>query len=480
MHFENVVSCFDGMSCGQLALLKAGHTYTNYYAIEIDRYAMRVSKANFPNTIYEGSILGVDGFFPKVDLFIGGSPCQGFSFAGKQLNFEDPRSALFFEFVRLKDLLKPTWFLLENVRMKKESKKVITSYMGVDPILINSALVCAQNRRRLYWTNIPGVEQPKDRGIFLKDILQSEVDEKYYINNKPSFKGMGGLTESICVASRGRNPENTSDRTPGAPTEQRLEPNLQGKTNCLTSVAKDNLVLQINPSKESGGTQPYQQNRVYDVEGISWAMAGRWTPLPIFSVSWIGFKFYTQKLRDMRVMDLRAFKAKNYVVGIASCKKGWLFVLPSKTHSIANIFKHLQSVAPFGASAEVLKKYPDLLEDWAALQLFVRALDCRGKTIFPKHSKGETKPYLKFSIYTQKQIRDTILKSVQDQYGYSDEAGLLNAFNEVKHVKKARFFWDDFEEGVFICAFTGGTYRIDTNQKFTPFFIAELRKFINI
>jgi DNA (cytosine-5)-methyltransferase 3A len=117
---------------------------------------------------------------------MGGSPCQGFSFAGKQLNFIDPRSRLFFEFVRLLDEVKPKYFLLENVRMKKEYQDIISKYSGVKPIEINSALVSAQNRKRLYWTNIPGIEQPEDKGILLRDIiLENEFIEcKYALSDK--------------------------------------------------------------------------------------------------------------------------------------------------------------------------------------------------------------------------------------------------------------------------------------------------------
>ena len=139
-----------------------------YFACEIDKYAMQVTQHNFPDTIQLGDVQFVtkETFGNhKIDLVIGGSPCQGFSFAGKQLNFEDPRSALFFEFVRLVSELKPKYFLLENVKMKKQYQDVITEYMGVEPIEINSALVSAQTRKRLYWTNIPNVGQPEDKGI---------------------------------------------------------------------------------------------------------------------------------------------------------------------------------------------------------------------------------------------------------------------------------------------------------------------------
>ena len=183
----NVLSLFDGMSCGRIALERLGIKVDNYYASEIDKYAIQVSQANYPDIIQVGDITELDlSTLPKIDLIMGGSPCQGFSFAGKQLAFDDPRSALFFEFVRCVKELNPKYFLLENVRMKKEYLDVISEYMGVEPIMINSALVSAQNRVRYYWTNIPGVEQPKDRGMVLKDILEdgfdSERDKSYCID----------------------------------------------------------------------------------------------------------------------------------------------------------------------------------------------------------------------------------------------------------------------------------------------------------
>ncbi len=136
----NVLSLFDGMSCGQIALDKLGIKVDNYFASEIDLHAMKVTKHNYPETILEGDVTKVKGNkLPKIDLLFGGSPCQGFSFAGKKLNFEDPRSKLFFEFVRLIKECEPKYFLLENVKMKKEHEKVITEHLGVEPILINSS-----------------------------------------------------------------------------------------------------------------------------------------------------------------------------------------------------------------------------------------------------------------------------------------------------------------------------------------------------
>tara|TARA_B100000963_G_scaffold114749_1_gene99947 strand:- start:1519 stop:2466 length:948 start_codon:yes stop_codon:yes gene_type:complete len=186
----NVLSLFDGMSCGQLALQKAGIKYDKYYASEIDEHAIAITKKNFPKTIQVGNVIDLKSDnLPKIDLLIGGSPCQGFSMAGKQLNFDDKRSKLFFEFVRLLNDIKPKYFLLENVKMKKEYRDIISSYLGVDCIEINSNLVSAQNRKRLYWTNINNIKQPIDKKIFLKNILQKNiVDKKYFLKESSIIK----------------------------------------------------------------------------------------------------------------------------------------------------------------------------------------------------------------------------------------------------------------------------------------------------
>ena len=175
----NVLSVFDGMSCGRVALERAGITVNKYYSSEIDKHAITVANDNYPSdTPYRlGDVVQVEGWeLDDIDLLIGGSPCQGFSFAGKQLNFDDPRSVLFFEFVRLKNELNPQWFLLENVKMKKEHQDVISSYLGVEPVLINSSLVSAQSRERLYWTNIPIQGVLEDKDINIKDIIE-DIDD---------------------------------------------------------------------------------------------------------------------------------------------------------------------------------------------------------------------------------------------------------------------------------------------------------------
>lgn len=300
----NVLSLFDGMSCGQLALDRLGIKPT-YFASEIDKYAMQVTKANYPNTHFIGDVTKVDAkLLPKIDLLLGGSPCQGFSFAGKQLNFNDPRSKLFFEYVRLLKQLKPKYFLLENVRMKKESQDIISEYLGVEPIAINSNLVSAQNRYRLYWTNIPNITQPKDKQINLKDIIEDGltdrtkshcIDANYFKggNLKSYFekhrrqlifsddglchvgdadlKGHGyvrrvyspeGKAPSLCASSGGnlepkilvkgarlvnrRLDENgkRKDYDKTIPNQPQIEVREDNNSNCLTTVTKDSILVE--------------------------------------------------------------------------------------------------------------------------------------------------------------------------------------------------------------------------------------------
>jgi DNA-cytosine methyltransferase len=188
----NVLSLFDGMSCGQLALDQLGIKVDTYYASEIDKYAIQIAKKNYPETKHLGDVreIKAKNLLP-IDLLIGGSPCQGFSKAGKGLNFSDPRSALFFEFVRILKETKPKYFLLENVRMKKEYQDIISEHLGVEPIQINSSLLSAQNRVRLYWTNLTNIKQPIDKNIVLKDILETgQVDrDKSFCIDANYFKG---------------------------------------------------------------------------------------------------------------------------------------------------------------------------------------------------------------------------------------------------------------------------------------------------
>ena len=305
----NVLSLFSGCSMDRVALDRAGINVKHHMASEIDKYAIQVARKNHPDIHHIGDVTRCGRFwtehnYPKMDIMIGGSPCQGFSFAGKQLNFDDPRSKLFFEFVKLKNLLKPKYFLLENVRMKKEHQDIISEHLGVEPIAINSRLVSAQNRYRLYWTNIPNVTQPEDKGILLQDILEDGIvdRDKSYCLDANYFKGgnlksyfekhrrqlvfstdglchvgdadikghdsikrvyhpqgkaptlttMGGghrEPKVLCGAWRGRYTidgvrQDHKQKVAGL-TKQRLEVRTDGKTNSLTTVQKDNVAVDI-------------------------------------------------------------------------------------------------------------------------------------------------------------------------------------------------------------------------------------------
>lgn len=180
---KNVLSLFDGMSCGQIALNKVGIEYENYFASEIDKYAIQVTKNNYPNTTQLGSVTDVNAnSVPQIDLLIGGSPCQSFSNLGNGKGF-DGKSSLFWQYVRVLNEIKPKYFLLENVVMKKEWEDIITEALGVKPVMINSNVFSAQNRKRLYWTNID-FKTIVDNDIQLKDILYDQVCEKYYLSDK--------------------------------------------------------------------------------------------------------------------------------------------------------------------------------------------------------------------------------------------------------------------------------------------------------
>ncbi len=382
----NVLSLFDGMSCGQQALDRLGVKVDNYFASEIDKYAIQVTMANYPNTKQLGSVVNVDGYsLPKIDLLMGGSPCQSFSFAGKRkgmstkceteiLTLEhylelkaegyefEGQSYLFWEYMRLLNECKPTYFLLENVEMGEKWEKVLSKAIGVNGIHINSALVSAQNRKRIYWTNIgmqPSglfgdlesiIDQPKDRGILLKDVLETEVDEKYFLSEKTiatitrhgnkiidekenpkqsctihaNYFKMGGRDQQYIVHNT--MPRSSTTGKGGTGHLSRID----GKTYCLdtgntnaveiknnyiqwdssgkgnnsqgerayfengksgtissgsknsgqvqpkvlvTNAIEVRQVKQINTNnKSNGGTQPYQQDRIYDIDGISPAL----------------------------------------------------------------------------------------------------------------------------------------------------------------------------------------------------------------
>lgn len=218
----NVLSLFDGISCGQIALERAGIEVENYFASEIDKNAIKVTQANYPNTKQLGSVIDVKANdLPKIDLLIGGSPCQGFSIAGKKLNFEDDRSKLFFEFVRLKNELNPKYFLLENVRMTDDIADAIDELLGVKRIYIDSRNFTGMIRKRYYWTNIPIGEIPT-KNIAIEELLDNEPFD--------------------------RDLDFFLDRTKYEPT-----------------TSYDGIIT-INP-RDNNGKQTWQRGRVYDVKG---------------------------------------------------------------------------------------------------------------------------------------------------------------------------------------------------------------------
>ena len=297
----NVLSLFDGMSCGQIALRELGVEPEVYYASEIDKYAIRQTQYNFPATVQLGDVerwreWEID--WAGIDLVLAGSPCQGFSFAGKQLAFDDPRSRLFFVFVDILNHVRrhnpEVRFLLENVNMKREYLRVISEHVGVSPVRINSALVSAQNRNRWYWTDIKtwrdglsgelyaDIPQPIDRGIVLGDILEENVSDKYNVSEKMARyitdpKRLGKYTDlndgsrkSACLVAKTNNSwtetflvqRQRGYNRGGTHTDKAPTLSAAGMGGALSAV------IQLNPAREFG-SQPRQQNRIYSPAGKS-------------------------------------------------------------------------------------------------------------------------------------------------------------------------------------------------------------------
>ena len=256
----NVLSLFDGISIAQQSLKELNIPVEKYYASEIDKYAISITQKNFPNTIQLGDIKNIKGEdFTNIDLIIGGSPCQDLSIAGKREGLCGARSGLFWEYVRIRDEVKPKYFILENVNsMPKEAKATITEALGVEPIMINAALVSAQNRKRLFWVGkLVGdkyeqvdIELPEDRGILLKDILEDEVDEKYYV--KLSDRWNTKRLKEDCV---GYNPY--SD-TPINDRARALN------TVCGSATTKNATTIKVGHINSGG-----QGDRIYSPEGKS-------------------------------------------------------------------------------------------------------------------------------------------------------------------------------------------------------------------
>jgi len=241
----NVLSLFDGIGCGRMALERAGINVHSYYASEIDKHAIKVSSNAFPEIIQLGCVKDVNSKqLPNVDLLLGGFPCQAFSFCGKQLNFNDERGKLFFECERLLKECNPKYWLFENVVMKQEYQDIISERLGVKPIEINSSLVSAQNRRRLYWTNIPNVKQPDDKGINLIDIIDDNND----LGDKRN------LNRATIIGRRLNTDGKRDDYNKSIKPIQYIEVRgvNQNKSNCLTTVAKDNILTPLPVGRHPG------------------------------------------------------------------------------------------------------------------------------------------------------------------------------------------------------------------------------------
>lgn len=287
----NVLSLFDGMSCGQIALNRIGIKYDNYFASEVDKFAIQVTQKNYPNTKQIGSVVDVKGEnLPKIDLLIGGSPCQGFSIAGNKLNFEDERSKLFFEFVRLKNELKPKYFLLENVKMKDEIANAIDNLLGVNRVFIDSRDFTGHIRKRYYWTNLP-IEEIKSKEIKISDIIE----------DVPFNKNMAFFL----------------DRTPYAPTES-----YDG-------------IKTINP-KDNNGKQTWQRGRVYDISGNCPTICAS-----LFDLNITKDHKYYRKLTINECEKLQGVP-KDYTKGVPKGERGKMLGNGWTVDVIAHIFKNIK------------------------------------------------------------------------------------------------------------------------------------------
>jgi site-specific DNA-cytosine methylase len=223
----NVLSLFDGISVARQAFHNADMPINKYYCCEIDKYAIQVSKKNWKDNIHLGSVIDFSNTSLDIDFLIGGSPCKDLSIAKKgRKGLDGDRIGLYWEYVRIKDLIKPKYFILENVAsMPKKDRDIITEAMGVEPIMFNASLVSAQCRKRLFWTNIK-FDLPEDKGILVKHILQEDAEMVgRIVNRKLDANGV------------------RKDNQEGLKYTTQVEPNINEKSNCLTTVQKDNVVI---------------------------------------------------------------------------------------------------------------------------------------------------------------------------------------------------------------------------------------------
>lgn len=311
-----VLSLFDGISCGQLALQRAGIKVDRYLASEVDKYAIKITQKNFPDTEQLGDVKNVWAKkLPKIDLLIGGSPCQDLSIAkvGRK-GLDGERSGLFWHYVRLLRTCKPKYFLLENVAsMSKDNKQKITEVLGVEPIMINSALVSAQQRKRLYWTNIPNITQPEDKGLVLADVLENGLPCEEKAMTITASYGGAILSDTLKRKRKSMifNPYNNKLNT---------EKSASLGTNPQCQTSKCGQVV-IKPIQLVGGGQA---QRIYDVKGKSICLSanggGGGAKTGLYKIDLPDGQYTVRKLTPIECERLQTLP-DNYSEGISNTQR---------------------------------------------------------------------------------------------------------------------------------------------------------------
>lgn len=326
-----ILSLFDGISCGRLALERAGLPVESYDAFEIDKYAVTVSKNNFPDIVHHGNVFNGDFTkFKGYDLLLGGSPCTYWSIAKKdrETTSDGMGFKLFMEYVRALRESECRYFLYENNQsIHQNIKDKISKYLGIQPVMINSALVSAQNRKRCYWTNIPNVTQPENLGIMLADILESGVpwqDKSYcmtarysgaIISNTLERKQRTMIAEPIGAAQRGRYVDDNI-------SEQHIEVRKDNKSNCLTTVQKDTLVCA--PVRVGQYGKGGQGQRIYSVRGKSVTLSanggGQGAKTGLYKIDLPDGDYMIRKLTPVEAERLQTLP-DNYTAGISNTQR---------------------------------------------------------------------------------------------------------------------------------------------------------------
>lgn len=332
----NVLSTFDGMSCGRIALDRIGIKVNNYYASEINKYSINISNKNYPDIIQLGDITKITAApSGNINLLLGGSPCQDLSNANKTgKGLLGDKSSLFYHFIRLKNLVRPEYFLLENVPMKKTDMEQITEIMDVEPIMINSSLVSAQSRKRLYWTNIPGITQPTDRELRLIDILEAEVNDKYY----HSEAAVNYMDRAV---NGGRNHWDFGHHSDSN----------KAKSACITANFRKGVpynviidrrkVNQLNPFQGCSTVQPRMQHRIFSTEGKSTALTSFSGRLSIYPDN----EGLIRRLTPIECERLQTLP-DNYTDGVADGHRYEMIGNGWNIETVAHILKNISHARP--------------------------------------------------------------------------------------------------------------------------------------